>query len=135
MSGICGIYSRSDPALASAALLTRMLDAIGHRGRAARTAHVHARAGIALGHVHAPAFQPPGALATPRWHEDGRHVATLDGAIFNAAALLPPDRPRAGADGDAAAVAAHLRSDPAEFPARLDGPFALAVWDKTARGL
>jgi asparagine synthase (glutamine-hydrolysing) len=134
MSGVCGIYSWSDPDLASATLLNRMLEALGHRGRAANSSYVDARAGIALGHVCASGFRPPGTAPTPQLHEDGSRVATLDGAIFNAAALLAPVHPRAG-DGDAAAVAAHLRDRLADFPARLDGHFALAVWDKATRHL
>ena len=132
MSGICGIYSFDNPALAGRDALHTVLDAIAHRGRAARRTFVDAESRLAIGHVFAPAFQAPGENEVPNWHEDAQYVATLDGAVFNAADFSSTacvDDPECGA------VAEHLRQDASTFPQRLNGHFALAAWDKTHREL
>lgn len=135
MSGICGIYSPNDPALASLDILNMMVEAIRHRGKAAQRTFVDNQAGVALGHVFAPVFRPPGQDTPPRWHADEDYVATLDGAIFNEEDFLPADWPLRYKDRDTGAVVEHLRQEPSEFPEKLDGHFGLAVWDKKQRDL
>jgi len=136
MSGICGIYSPAHPALASRAILQKMLAAIGHRGPVARQWFFDPQAGVAVGHVFAPAFQAPNAEATPDWFEDAHHVVALDGVIFNDEEFLPR---HASAplhqNRNVGAVVEHLRQPAANFPEKLDGHFGLVVWDKTTREL
>ena len=76
MSGICCIYSPSDPSLANREILRQMLDGIGHRGKAARRSVVDDKAGVAVGHVFASAFRGPAEEEIPNWHEDEDYVAT-----------------------------------------------------------
>jgi len=133
MSGICGIYSYRNPALASRQTLTGMLDAIGHRGSVARRTFVDERAGIAIGHVFAPAFLASEDAALPKWHEDENYVATLDGSIFNAADFGPSSGRYQ--DRESGAAIEHLRQSPSTFPEKLDGHFGLAVWDRARREL
>jgi asparagine synthase (glutamine-hydrolysing) len=135
MSGICGIFSVHQTSLVSHDILRPMMDAIGHRGRAARRSFVDEAAGIAIGHVFAPTFQGSPEDATPNWHEDAGHVVTFDGSIFNATELIPGDRAHLYPHRACGAVVEHLRQSPSAFPERLDGHFGLAVWDKTQREL
>lgn len=135
MSGICGVFSPRHRDLASREILNKMLDAIQHRGKAARRSYVDDQAGIALGHVFAPTFQAPDEEKTPPWFEDGDFVATLDGAIFNATDFLPPEWRQHHPNRDTAGALAHLKQSPADFPAKLDGHYSLAIWDKKQRHL
>jgi asparagine synthase (glutamine-hydrolysing) len=129
MSGICGIYSPRQPALASAEHVDRMLDAIGHRGPALRRTFVDPAAGIALGHAFAPEFHEPGETQAPHWYQDRDLVATLDGAVFGAA---PPAGLRSR---DVAHAVESFRADSSRFPAGLEGPFSLALWHGAERTL
>ncbi|MDZ7291733.1 MAG: asparagine synthase-related protein [candidate division KSB1 bacterium] len=135
MSGICGIYSPSHPDLASREILNKMLDAIGHRGKAARRSFVDEKVGIAIGHVFAPAFLAAGEEAVPNWHEDEGYIATLDGAIFNANEFLSAHSCLRPSDRDTGGAVEYLRQNPTNFPEKLDGHYSLAVWDKPAREL
>ena len=136
MSGICGIYSPTHPALASRAILQRMLEAIGHRGPAARQCFFDPQAGVTLGHVFAPAFQAPNVKTTPDWFEDTHHVVALDGVIFNQDEFLPRHASASSYQNrNAGTIVEHLRQSPASFPEKLDGHFGLVVWDKITREL
>jgi asparagine synthase (glutamine-hydrolysing) len=135
MSGICGIYSPHDPSLVDRRILYKMVDAIGHRGKAARKSFVDDKAGVVVGHVFAPAFQRPGEEEVPNWHEDEEYVATVDGAVFNDADFLPAGWRQRYKDRNTGAVIEHLRSRPSQFPEKLDGHFGLAVWDKIEQSL
>ncbi len=135
MSGICGILSTRDPSLASAEHLRAMMDAIAHRGRAARRSFVDGTNGVAIGHVFAPAFQASTDDPLPHWHEDEQYVVSFDGAVFNADEVLPRDRAHLYLDKACGAIAEHLHRNPAAFPEELDGHFGLTVWDKTKREL
>ena len=129
MSGICGIYSPRQPALAGSEHVDRMLDAIGHRGPALRRTFVDPAAGIAIGHAFAPEFHEPCERPAPHWYEDGALVATLDGAVFG-------DAPSEGTESrDVAQVVESFRADGARFPAGLEGPFSLALWNGAERAL
>ncbi|MCG8608173.1 asparagine synthetase B, partial [bacterium] len=135
MSGICGIYSPKDPALASRELLDEMTEAIAHRGMAQRRAFVDQKAGIAIGHTFAPTFRSANRKNKPAWYRGEDYVAALDGAIFNDLDFLTKEMSDRYDDPDTAAAAAYLREKPDEFPEKLDGHFALAIWDKKDRAL
>ena len=135
MSGICGIYSAQNLSLANRDILGTMMDAIGHRGRAARRSFVDEKRGIAIGHVFAPTFQASAEDEHPDWHEDEAYVATFDGAVFNAAELLSRDGTQRYENRECGAIVEHVRQNPSTFPERLDGHFGLAVWDKRQREL
>jgi hypothetical protein len=109
MSGICGIYSPHDPSLIDRRLLSKMVDAIGHRGKAARKSFVDDKAGVAMGHVFAPAFQRPGEEEVPNWHEDDDYVATMDGAVFDDRDFVPLDWRQHYTNRNIGAVIEHLR--------------------------
>jgi asparagine synthase (glutamine-hydrolysing) len=130
MSGICGIYCPTNPTLASRQLLNKMLETIGHRGKAGRSLFVDESTGIAIGHVFAPTFRPPGHEDISNWHEDDHFVATLDGAIFNDGDFFPAERRQYYKCLDAGVAIEHLRQNPSTFPEKLDGHFSLTVWDK-----
>lgn len=132
MSGICGVYSPHDPSVVNSQILHKMLDAIEHRGGNGRCVFIDQEAGIAIGHVYSATFQSPEEKPSPEWVENERYVATLDGAIYNNADFVHAGQ-FAGyqnANADATAVANHLHQSPDQFPARLDGLFGLAAWDK-----
>lgn len=132
MSGICGVFCPRHPELANREILDMMLDAIGHRGPAARRFFSDETNGLGLGHVFAPVSQMPGE---PQWHEDENHVALLDGALFNAQDFLPPQWRQHYKNRDTAAALEHLKQNPSDFPEKLDGNFGLAIWDKNERRL
>jgi asparagine synthase (glutamine-hydrolysing) len=135
MSGICGIYSPGDPALADREILSRMLKAISHRGQSGRRAFVDDHVGVAIGHVAAPAFQGADVAGLSSWHDDEEYVAILDGALFNTADVLSSSWPRRYRDHSIGVMVEHLRQRSADFPEKLDGHFSLAVWDKKQRHL
>lgn len=122
MSGICGVLSPSDPALATPEILARMLDAMRHRSRVGVCSHVDERAGLALGTALGEAWASDGEPA-PHWHADGDTVVALDGAILRP---LP---------ADARAIAARIALAPGRFLDRVDGPFALGAWRASERTL
>ena len=135
MSGICGIYSPRRPELADERHLDRMLRAISHRGRKARRSFSDPSAGIAIGHVYAGTFTPAIDMEASLWHQDSECVATLVGTIFNRNDFLLANGQNRNPAHSAETAMAYLRSDPAGFPAHLDGNFALGMWDGRNKNL
>lgn len=135
MSGICGIFSLANPGQASSENLRKMMEALRHRGTAAQRLFVDDSAGIAIGHLFTPGFSSLEEEMLPAWHEDENYIVALDGAVFNPGEFLSSPTDRAGQEQSTAAVATHLREHAEAFPEKLDGNFALAVWDKKHREL
>ncbi len=110
-------------------ILEPMAAAVGHR---APFAGAHRGPGIGL--VERSARPGAGVGAT----DDGRVVAVVDGAILNAPELARELRARGHRveDGEQARLVALLHRERGPgFPDSLRGPFALAVWDGSAREL
>ena len=138
MCGIAGVL-HFDGAPVDAALLERMGQALAHRGPDAQGVFIDAAAAPAVGLVHRrlsiidlspEANQPLGG-------EDGRVQAMLNGEIYNFAALraelLPRHRWRS--QGDTEVVAHGYEELGDAIVPRLDGMFALALWDGARRRL
>ena len=115
MSGVCGIYSPSDPSQATSAHLDGILGAIAHRGTAPRS-FVDEQLGIAIGRVRSPSESAHPDFSG--WHDDEDAVVSVDGVPF----------------GVADPVAAAVRSGAASF-GRCSGHFAVALWNRTNREL
>lgn len=111
------------------ALLERMAAAMGHRAPFASV-----RRGPGIGLV-ARGARPGAGVGTT---DDGRVVAVVDGAILNSPELARELRARGHGvedDDEARLVALLHRERGPGFLDFLRGPFALAVWDGTAREL
>jgi asparagine synthase (glutamine-hydrolysing) len=116
MAGIAGIYDPRDPRHASAEHLETMLDAIGHRGLAARKQWIDRDRGVAIGHVSgvAPSSIPSERL-TPAFLDEGDIVAAFD--------------------GDATGLVEAWRTRPDPFASEIEDAFALCLWDRRQRQL
>ncbi len=132
MSGICGMVGPC--ARVEASILGRMLAVLEARGPDGMAVERDERAPMALGlsFLRTTPAEPEPAVLTSA---DGTLCLVCDGQVFNRAELmdrlrnkypLPPDAP-------AGAILLHLFED--EGPAgwrRVDGQFALALWDRRA---
>ncbi len=138
MCGIAGIL-QFDGAPVERALLERMGQSLAHRGPDAQGVFLDAAAAPAVGLVHRrlsiidlsqEANQPLGG-------EDGRVQVMLNGEIYNFAALraelLPRHRFRS--QGDTEVVVHGYEEQGDAIVPRLDGMFALALWDGARRRL
>jgi asparagine synthase (glutamine-hydrolysing) len=135
MCGIAGLWApRLDPHQ-RLALVAQMVDRLRHRGPSGSA--VWNGDGIALGiaRLAIVARQAPASVLT---NEDGSLRAVVNGEVYNHDALRHALRNR-GHDvqgGPDTAVVPHLyEEDGARFPVRLDGMFAVALWDQHARRL
>ena len=127
MSLICGIFSRSDPHLASAEALQAMLAVTRHRAKDGYETFGDPVAGIALAYCHTATFGQ--RKDTPSWHEDDGVVAAVDGEIYDAASHSLGGQPSI-ASPHAGAVVASFETDATTFPGRLDGVFSFFLWDR-----
>jgi asparagine synthase (glutamine-hydrolysing) len=134
---VCGISGIVTPREApSVALVEAQLQLLRHRGPDADGVFSSGRAAIAqnrLAVIDLVTGDPP------QTNEDGRVGAVLNGEIYNFRALreeLERDGHRFSSSGDTEVVA-HLAEEhePAALAARLDGMFALAVWDERRQRL
>jgi asparagine synthase (glutamine-hydrolysing) len=135
MCGIAGLWSpRLDPH-ERLALVAQMVERLRHRGPSGSA--VWSGDGIALG-IARLAIVARHAPASVLTNEDGSLRAVVNGEVYNHDALRHALRER-GHDVDSGpdtAVVPHLyEEEGARFPARLDGMFAVAVWDQHARRL
>lgn len=131
MSGICGIFNWQNHDEQAHTHLNKMMTAIAHRGRDAHTRFSANR--INLGHLQTAAFPESSGGANPTWYEDEIVCVALDGVIFNGKELFTGEQTE---QGSAATVAVcFAQHPPQQFPKALDGPFALAVWDKQQQTL
>jgi asparagine synthase (glutamine-hydrolysing) len=135
MCGIAGLWApRLDPH-ERLALVAQMVDRLRHRGPSGSA--VWNGEGIALGiaRLAIVARHAPASILT---NEDGSLRAVVNGEVYNHDALRHALRNRGHdvASGPDTAVIPHLHEeDGARFPVRLDGMFAVALWDQNARRL
>lgn len=126
-------------AAASIAITARMTDALAHRGPDDRGIWRDDAAGLFLGHRRL-AIQDPGPCGhQPMPSPDGRHVIAFNGEIYNFAQLrrelLACGFSFRGHGDTEVLVAAIQHWGPQAAIARIDGMFALAVWDRSLRRL
>jgi len=140
---MCGIAGFLAPGVGAAprmeALVTRMADAVRHRGPDAGGTWVDAAAGIALGHRRLSILDLSDAGAQPMRSKCGRYVVTYNGEIYNAPSLRR-ELAAAGAHfighADTEVLVEALSAWGFERAlARLNGMFAFAAWDRAERRL
>ncbi|MCA1682458.1 MAG: asparagine synthase (glutamine-hydrolyzing) [Actinobacteria bacterium] len=135
MCGICGFAAR-DPARtpAAAAQLRAMTDALWHRGPDDRGELLEP--GIALG-MRRLAIIDVVHGKQPSISEDGSLCAVQNGEIYNFTDLMVQLSPRHSLRSHCdTEVIVHLYEEHGEeFPKRLDGMWAIALWDRRRRRL
>jgi asparagine synthase (glutamine-hydrolysing) len=138
MCGIAGFLDpgrRLDPGLYEAVALA-MADRLAHRGPDDRGAWSDAAAGIALGFRRLAILDLSSAGRQPMLSADGALVMLFNGEIYNHAALraeLPG--PWRGHSDSEVLLAAIARWGFVAALERLEGMFAIALWDRRARQL
>ncbi len=133
MCGIAGLWApHMDPA-ERALLVQRMLERLRHRGPDGSA--IWQDGEVTLGLMRLAIVAPHTPAAVPG-NETGHVHAVLNGEIYNHALLRGELAARGHAlpDGADTVTVPHLyEEDGAAFPGRIDGQFAVAVWDARAR--
>lgn len=141
---MCGLTGIIDPTLGTSAdgltrLVRRMADTLVHRGRDDAGTWVDAAAGIALGHRRLSIIDLSPMGHQPMISCDGRYVIAYNGEVYNFQDLrceLEADGVAfRGASDTEVIVEACAHWGPAAAITRLNGMFAFALWDRTARRL
>lgn len=133
MSGICGALTSEKMTEDDRGAFAAMLDALGHRGKNPPQQASHGEQAImGCGGSDVPGGERP--LVSPC----GRYLVALDGRLYNAAQLREDMEKdgfvfRSGQDEEI--VACLFLSQGPQCLARLNGAFALAVWDLRDRKL
>ena len=137
MCGICGELRFGDSRV-SAASLARMAEQLRHRGPDASGQYVSAAGRAALGFRRLRIIDLSPSADQPMPNEDGSVQLVFNGEIYNFRALRQEleqkgHRFRSRSDSE---VIVHLYEEEGEAAiARLDGMFALAIWDDRAQRL
>ncbi len=139
MCGVTGFldFSRAMSGEALADTCGHMADALKHRGPDDRGVWVDAVAGIALGHRRLSILDLSPLGHQPMTSGSGRYVATYNGEIYNFVKLqrdLASHPLRGRSDTEIMLAAFDEWGVEASLP-RLNGMFALAVWDTRERTL
>lgn len=130
MCGIAGILNFNG-APVSPAILRRMTDAIAHRGPDAEGEFVEGAVG--LGHRRLAIIDLTPAANQPMQTPDGRFTISYNGEVYNFRELrieLTAAGVRFRSQSDTEVVLALLAREGAAGLARLNGMFALALWDR-----
>lgn len=133
MCGINGIIG-TETLQNSASIVAKMNAALAHRGPDAEG--VFTDHGIALGHRRLSIIDLSDDGNQPFYSCDGKEVLVFNGEIYN----YPELREEIGdypwkSGGDTEVIVAAYRKWGIEFTQRLNGMFAFALWDATARTL
>src|SRR5580704_8371170 len=136
MCGICGLAARhgAAPAL-DETRLHAMTDAIVHRGPDERGTHIEP--GIALGMRRLSIIDVAGSHQ-PIANEDGTVLAVFNGEIYNYRELREGLRRRGHrlrTEGDGEMIVHLYEEHGVDFARRLEGIFAIALWDAPRRRL
>jgi len=139
MCGICGIYEYgvSQPAV-SESMIVRMRDTMTHRGPDDAGAYVTADRRIGLGNRRLAIVDLSPAGRNPMPNEDGLVWITYNGEIYNHESLRPGleakgHRYRSRTDTE---TIIHLYEERGlDFVDELEGDFAIALWDESAKRL
>jgi asparagine synthase (glutamine-hydrolysing) len=141
MCGICGfLYRDRRPAADSLRdIAGRMADALAHRGPDDRGVWVDAEAGIALGHRRLAILDLSAEGAQPMSSACGRYEIAYNGEVYNfrelASELRGLGHSFRGHSDTEVVVAAIAEWGVREALSRLNGMFALALWDRQQRNL
>ena len=141
MCGITGIWQRSGSGDADelGRRVTRMADALRHRGPDDGQAWVDAGSGMALGFRRLAIVDLSAAGRQPMPSASGRYTVVYNGEIYNAETLRPELTPAAGnwrGHSDTEVMLAAIEQWGLERAlSRLAGMFALALWDSRERRL
>lgn len=132
MCGIAGLAGLAAPGFAEAAL--RLLK---HRGPDGSGTFADASVPVSLAHVRLSILDLSGAASQPMHSPDGRFVLVYNGEIYNYRDLRKSLEARwtFRSTGDTEVLLAGLAIEGKAFVARLDGIFALALWDRRERSL
>ncbi len=136
MCGIAGVVHTDETRRVEPALLERMADCLGHRGPDDRGSWLGQGAGLA--HTRLSVIDLSADARQPLANEDGTIHVVFNGEIYNFADLRQElqergHRFRSRTDGE---VIVHLYEDEGiDCVHRLEGMFALAVWDGPRRRL
>jgi asparagine synthase (glutamine-hydrolysing) len=133
MCGVTGFHGRG-----TAADLEAMTDAVFHRGPDGGGYHVDPDARIHLGHRRLAILDIKGG-EQPMWNEDSTVAVVFNGEIYNHAELRQ-ELERKGhrfrsAHSDTEVLVHGYEEWGADLPARLNGMFAFAIWDKNRKRL
>ena len=132
MCGIVG-FAGSKADAASADVLTRMTDALQHRGPDGAGYHIDAASGVHLGHRRLAILDIEGGIQ-PMFNEDGQIAIVFNGEIYNHAELrreLLAHGHRFATDHSDTEVLVHGYEQWGEgLLPRLNGMFAFAIHDK-----
>ena len=138
MCGICGLLAFNDGFACDERVVVAMRDAMVHRGPDDAGAWTSPRGRVALGHRRLSIVDTSPAGHQPMSNEDGSVWVTFNGEIYNHAELRPEleargHRYRSHCDTE---TIIHLYEEEGErCVERLDGMFALAIWDERRREL
>ena len=135
MCGIAGLFARDPGASIDRTILTRMRDAMTHRGPDGQGLW-HSE-GVGLAHRRLSVIDVEGS-PQPMHSPDGRAVIVFNGEIYNYRELrreLLGLGHRFRTEGDTEVILAAWREWGPECLARLDGMFAFAIHDSTSRKL
>ncbi|WP_307349936.1 asparagine synthase (glutamine-hydrolyzing) [Caulobacter ginsengisoli] len=141
MCGIAGLYSASQPRLASQAAAGRMCDVLTHRGPDSQGIWADSAAGLVFGQRRLAVIDTSEAGLQPMQSASGRFVINYNGEIYNyldvraeleASGPVPNWR---GHSDTETMLEAIDRWGLADTLARIEGQFAIALWDRQARRL
>ena len=138
MCGICGLLAFNDGFDCDERVVVAMRDAMVHRGPDDAGAWTSPSGRVALGHRRLSIVDVSAAGHQPMSNEDGSVWVSFNGEIYNHAELRPEleargHRYRSHCDTE---TIVHLSEEEGErCVERLDGMFALAIWDERRREL
>jgi asparagine synthase (glutamine-hydrolysing) len=138
MCGICGALSRSDSLAIDEGVMARMCARLAHRGPDGEGVWSDPAQGVALGHRRLSIVDLSQAGAQPMSNEDGTVMLTYNGEVYNHAEL----RKELEAKGhlyrshtDSETILHLYEEEGPRCVERLQGMFALAIWDARRREL
>ncbi len=132
MCGICGFLGRFDRER-----IGPMTDALSHRGPDDRGIFVEPSQGIALGHRRLSIIDLAGG-SQPIYNEDESVVVVFNGEIYNYIELREELRRKGHifrTNSDTETIVHLYEEDGDRFPERLNGCFAIALYDRRLRRL
>lgn len=132
MCGICGMLGFSDGFAVDEQIVTRMADAIRHRGPDDAGALVRPEDRLALGHRRLSIIDLSAAGRQPMSNEDGSVWLVYNGEVYNHRELrreLEAKGHRYRSDTDSETIIHLYEEEGPRCVERLHGMFGLAIWD------
>jgi asparagine synthase (glutamine-hydrolysing) len=138
MCGLCGILAFDDRFVVDQTTVARMRDTLAHRGPDDADAIVRPGERVALGHRRLAIVDLSPAGRQPMPNEDGTVWITYNGEVYNHDALraeLESKGHKFRSRTDTEAIIHLYEEEGPDCVRRLDGMFALAIWDGRRREL